>query len=118
MGSLLTEYARPVCTGPISYRGRDIANLKAAIEGMNVSEAFMTAASPGVISTTNFIEHPELVVQRLERYASVVGRENVIAGTDCGFATFAGSLTVDPGITWAKLASMGEGAQIASHRLW
>src|SRR5947209_3115269 len=74
---------------------------------------------PGVLdSTTNFIEHPELVAQRLERYASVVGRENVIAGTDCGFATFAGSLPVDPDITWAKLASMVEGAQIASGRLW
>jgi 5-methyltetrahydropteroyltriglutamate--homocysteine methyltransferase len=74
---------------------------------------------PGVLdSTTNFIEHPELVAQRIERYASVVGRQNVIAGTDCGFATFVGSLLVDPGITWAKLASMVEGAQIASARLW
>lgn len=74
---------------------------------------------PGVLdSTTNFIEHPELVAQRLERYASVVGRENVIAGTDCGFATFAALLTVDPDIAWAKLASMVEGAQIASARLW
>jgi 5-methyltetrahydropteroyltriglutamate--homocysteine methyltransferase len=74
---------------------------------------------PGVLdSTTNFIEHPELAAQRLERYASVVGREQVIAGSDCGFATFAGLLTVDPDITWAKLASMVEGAQIATARLW
>ncbi len=74
---------------------------------------------PGVLdSTTNFIEHPELVAQRLERYASVVGRENVMAGTDCGFATFSGLLVVDPDITWAKLAAMAEGAQIASSRLW
>jgi 5-methyltetrahydropteroyltriglutamate--homocysteine methyltransferase len=74
---------------------------------------------PGVLdSTTNFIEHPELVAQRLERYASVVGREHVIAGTDCGFATFSGLLVVDPDITWAKLAAMVEGAQIASGRLW
>jgi 5-methyltetrahydropteroyltriglutamate--homocysteine methyltransferase len=74
---------------------------------------------PGVLdSTTNFIEHPELVAQRIERYASVVGRERVIAGTDCGFATFSGALTVDPDITWAKLAAMVEGAQIASGRLW
>jgi len=74
---------------------------------------------PGVLdSTTNFIEHPELVAQRIERYASVVGRENVIAGTDCGFATFSGLLVVDPDITWAKLAAMVEGAQIASGRLW
>jgi 5-methyltetrahydropteroyltriglutamate--homocysteine methyltransferase len=74
---------------------------------------------PGVLdSTTNFIEHPELVAQRIERYASVVGRERVIAGTDCGFATFSGALTVDPDITWAKLAAMVEGAQITSGRLW
>jgi 5-methyltetrahydropteroyltriglutamate--homocysteine methyltransferase len=74
---------------------------------------------PGVIdSTTNFIEHPEVVAQRIERYASVVGRENVIAGTDCGFATFASAPTVVPVITWAKLASLVEGARIASSRLW
>ena len=77
------------------------------------------AIIPGVLdSTTNFIEHPELIAQRIERYASVVGRERVIAGTDCGFATFSGALTVDPDITWAKLAAMVEGAQIASGRLW
>jgi 5-methyltetrahydropteroyltriglutamate--homocysteine methyltransferase len=74
---------------------------------------------PGVIdSTTNFIEHPEVVAQRIERYAGVVGRENVIAGVDCGFATFAGSPTVVPSITWAKLGSLVEGARIASRRLW
>jgi 5-methyltetrahydropteroyltriglutamate--homocysteine methyltransferase len=74
---------------------------------------------PGVIdSTTNFIEHPELVAQRIERYANVVGRENVIAGVDCGFATFAGSPTVVPSIAWAKLAALAEGARIASERLW
>jgi 5-methyltetrahydropteroyltriglutamate--homocysteine methyltransferase len=74
---------------------------------------------PGVIdSTTNFIEHPELVAQRIERYAEVVGRENVIAGVDCGFATFAGSPTVVPSITWAKLEALAEGARIASQRMW
>jgi len=74
---------------------------------------------PGVLdSTTNYIEHPDLIAQRLLRYAGVVGRERVIAGSDCGFATFAGLLTVDPRITWAKLAAMGEGAQIASRELW
>jgi 5-methyltetrahydropteroyltriglutamate--homocysteine methyltransferase len=75
---------------------------------------------PGVLdSTTNFIEHPELVAQRLIRYAEVVGRERVIAGTDCGFATFARSnLQVEPEITWAKLRSMAEGAQLASAALW
>jgi 5-methyltetrahydropteroyltriglutamate--homocysteine methyltransferase len=74
---------------------------------------------PGVIdSTTNFIEHPELVAQRIERYAGVVGRENVIAGVDCGFATFVGAPTVVPSIAWAKLEALAEGARIASARLW
>jgi 5-methyltetrahydropteroyltriglutamate--homocysteine methyltransferase len=74
---------------------------------------------PGVLdSTTNYVEHPELVAQRLVRYAELVGRESVIAGTDCGFATFASLLTVDPGITWAKLEAMAEGARLASERLW
>jgi 5-methyltetrahydropteroyltriglutamate--homocysteine methyltransferase len=75
---------------------------------------------PGVLdSTTNFIEHPELVAQRLVRYAEVVGRERVIAGSDCGFATFGRStLLVEPEITWAKLRSMAEGARLASARLW
>jgi 5-methyltetrahydropteroyltriglutamate--homocysteine methyltransferase len=74
---------------------------------------------PGVLdSTTNFIEHPELVAQRLVRYADVVGKTNVIAGSDCGFATLADFLTVDPRITWAKLAAMSEGAGLASKHLW
>jgi 5-methyltetrahydropteroyltriglutamate--homocysteine methyltransferase len=73
---------------------------------------------PGVLdSTTNYIEHPELVAQRLERYARLVGQERVIAGSDCGFATFATYLTVDPRITWAKLAAMAEGAKIATEHL-
>jgi 5-methyltetrahydropteroyltriglutamate--homocysteine methyltransferase len=59
-----------------------------------------------------------VVAQRIERFASVVGRENVIAGSDCGFATFASAPTVVPVITWAKLASLVEGARIASSRLW
>jgi 5-methyltetrahydropteroyltriglutamate--homocysteine methyltransferase len=74
---------------------------------------------PGVLdSTTNFIEHPELVKERIERYAWVVGRDRVTAGVDCGFATFASSPSVDPDIAWAKLASMVEGAKLASKALW
>jgi 5-methyltetrahydropteroyltriglutamate--homocysteine methyltransferase len=75
---------------------------------------------PGVLdSTTNFIEHPELVAQRLVRYAEIVGRERVIAGTDCGFATFARTVNqVEPEITWAKFKSMAEGARLASKQLW
>ena len=74
---------------------------------------------PGVIdSTTNIIEHPEVVAQRIVRYANVVGRENVIAGTDCGFGTGAGMHVVAHSIAWAKLQSMSQGALIASQELW
>src|SRR5262245_8478353 len=74
---------------------------------------------PGVIdSTTNFIEHPELVAERIGRYARLVGRENVIAGTDCGFGTWVGQAAVDPDVTWAKLASLAEGARLASREFW
>jgi 5-methyltetrahydropteroyltriglutamate--homocysteine methyltransferase len=73
----------------------------------------------GVIdSTTNFIEHPELVAERIARYASVVGRENVIAGVDCGFGTFAGRVQVDTNIVWHKLRALVEGASLASRALW
>jgi 5-methyltetrahydropteroyltriglutamate--homocysteine methyltransferase len=74
---------------------------------------------PGVIdSTTNFIEHPELVAQRIMRYAEVVGRERVVASSDCGFGTFSGSNTVDGRIAWAKLRTLSEGAALASKELW
>jgi 5-methyltetrahydropteroyltriglutamate--homocysteine methyltransferase len=79
-----------------------------------------TILMPGCIdSTTNFVEHPKLVAQRIENYAKLVGRERVVAGTDCGFATFAGQQSmVVPSIAWAKLAALAEGARIASDRLW
>ena len=74
---------------------------------------------PGVIdSTTNFVEHPELVAERICRFADIVGRERVIAGSDCGFASFAGFGAVDGEIAYAKLATMTAGARIASDRLW
>lgn len=74
---------------------------------------------PGVIdSTTNFIEHPELVAQRIEQFANIVGKERVMAGSDCGFSTFAGYGNVDEDIVYAKLKAMAEGAAIASQRLW
>ena len=74
---------------------------------------------PGVIdSTTNFIEHPELVAERIARYARLVGRESVIAGTDCGFGTWVGQAAVDPDIVWAKLGAMAEGARLASREFW
>ena len=74
---------------------------------------------PGVIdSTTNFVEHPKLVAERICRFADIVGRERVIAGSDCGFSTFAGFGAVDEDIVYAKLSSMAAGAAIASERLW
>ena len=74
---------------------------------------------PGVIDTsTNFVEHPELVAQRICRYADSIGRERVIAGTDCGLGTFAGFGPVHPDIAWVKLKTLTEGAAIASKRLW
>jgi 5-methyltetrahydropteroyltriglutamate--homocysteine methyltransferase len=74
---------------------------------------------PGVLdSCTNYVEHPELVSQRLVRLAKLVGRENVIAGTDCGFGTFAGLYNVDPDVTWLKMSAMAEGARLASDQLW
>ena len=75
---------------------------------------------PGVIDTlTNFVEHPELVAERIVRYAEIVGREKVMAGTDCGFSTRVNSrLRVHPTVTWAKLQSLAEGAKLASQRLW
>jgi 5-methyltetrahydropteroyltriglutamate--homocysteine methyltransferase len=74
---------------------------------------------PGVIeSKTNFIEHPELIAQRIGRYAALVGRENVIAGSDCGYGTWVGQAAVDPQVVWAKLASLAEGARLASREFW
>ncbi len=74
---------------------------------------------PGVIeSKTNFIEHPELIAQRIGRYASLVGRENVMAGSDCGYGTWVGQAAVDPDVVWAKFAALAEGARIASSEFW
>lgn len=74
--------------------------------------------APGLIDTcSNYVEHPELIAQRIERFANIVGRERVIASTDCGFGTFAGYGKIDPAVTWKKLRSLREGADIAAARL-
>ena len=74
---------------------------------------------PGVVShCVQLVEHPELVAQRIERFARVVGRERVIAGTDCGFGTSGAGDEVHPEVAWAKLAALVEGARLASARLW
>ncbi|HEX3885543.1 MAG TPA: cobalamin-independent methionine synthase II family protein [Stellaceae bacterium] len=74
---------------------------------------------PGVLeSKTNFIEHPELIAQRIGRYARLVGRENVIAGSDCGYGTWVGQAAVDPQVVWAKFSAMAEGARLATKEFW
>ena len=104
--------------GAISY---EAANPRHEHEWEVFAEVKLPAGKaliPGVIdSVSNFIEHPELIAQRLYRVAELVGRENVLAGTDCGFGT-AGTSRVDTEIAWAKLGAMVEGARIASQRLW
>jgi 5-methyltetrahydropteroyltriglutamate--homocysteine methyltransferase len=73
---------------------------------------------PGLIdSCSNYVEHPELVAQRIERYAGIVGADRVIAGTDCGFGTFVGYGKIDPAVAWMKLATLRQGADIAAQRL-
>jgi 5-methyltetrahydropteroyltriglutamate--homocysteine methyltransferase len=87
------------------------------LAGLNIPEDKILM--PGVIDTkTNVVEHPRLIAQRIGRYAEIVGRERVIPGTDCGFATFAGFGIVDPQVAWMKLAALGDGAALASGRLW
>jgi 5-methyltetrahydropteroyltriglutamate--homocysteine methyltransferase len=74
---------------------------------------------PGVLEVqSNYIEHPDLVAQRILRYADRVGRDNLMAGTDCGFSIHVGTAGVDPDVVWAKLAALAQGAEIASRRLW
>jgi 5-methyltetrahydropteroyltriglutamate--homocysteine methyltransferase len=74
---------------------------------------------PGMLSNgANWVEHPELIAECTVRYADLVGRENVMIGNDCGFASQAGSREIDPQVAWAKFASLAEGARIASSRLW
>src|SRR5690349_14177612 len=74
---------------------------------------------PGVIeSKSNFIEHPELIAQRIARYANLIGRENVIAGSDCGYGTWVGQAAVDPDVVFAKFKAMADGAAIASRQFW
>lgn len=74
--------------------------------------------APGMIDTcSNYLEHPELIAQRIERFAAIVGADRVVASTDCGFGTFAGYGKIDPAVTWAKLRNLREGADLAAARL-
>ena len=74
--------------------------------------------APGLIDTcSNYVEHPELIAQRIERFAAIVGKDRVIASTDCGFGTFAGYGKIDPSVTWRKLRALREGADLADARI-
>jgi 5-methyltetrahydropteroyltriglutamate--homocysteine methyltransferase len=74
--------------------------------------------APGLVDTcSNYVEHPELIAQRIERFASFVGKDRVIASTDCGFGTFAGYGKIDPAVAWKKLRMLREGADIADARI-
>jgi 5-methyltetrahydropteroyltriglutamate--homocysteine methyltransferase len=77
------------------------------------------ALIPGIVThASNLVEHPETIAQRIARFAGVVGGENVIAGADCGFASFSTSCEVHPTVVWAKLAALAEGARLATGELW
>ena len=106
-------------TGALLFEGANSrhAHEWKAWEGVELPDGMVII--PGVIeSMSNRIEHPQLVAERIVRYANLVGRENVIAGSDCGFGTFVGLDLVDSGIAWAKLAALAEGARLASLELW
>ena len=74
--------------------------------------------APGLIDTcSNYVEHPELIAQRIERFAGIVGADRVVASTDCGFGTFAGYGKIDPAVAWKKLRNLREGADLAAARV-
>jgi 5-methyltetrahydropteroyltriglutamate--homocysteine methyltransferase len=118
----LEEIIEPVLRGRVGAIYLEAANPRHAhewevFEGVELPDDKVLI--PGVVDvTTNRIEHPRLVAQRLVRYAELVGRERVIAGTDCGFGTFVGYDIVDQAVAWAKLETLVEGARLASEKLW
>ena len=118
----LTEILEPVLGANVGAYSFEAANPRHEHE-WRVFETIKLAPDkiiiPGVIDTkTNVLEHPELVAQRIERYASLVGRERVIAGTDCGFGTFVGFGAVHPKVAWLKLEALAQGSRLASRQLW
>lgn len=122
---IIATWRSPTSSISCSWRGRisfEAANPRHAHEWTLFERVKLPDGKlliPGVIeSKSNFIEHPELIAQRIARYAKLVGRENVIAGSDCGFGTWVGQAAVDPDVVFAKLAAMAEGAAIASRQFW
>jgi 5-methyltetrahydropteroyltriglutamate--homocysteine methyltransferase len=118
----LQEIIRPVLKTTARFIYFEAANPRHAHEWevwQTVKIPDDKALIPGVIDTlTNHVEHPRLVAQRLEKFAEIVGKERVIAGTDCGFGTFVGWSGCDPKVAWLKLKALAEGAEMASDRLW
>ena len=118
----LASIAAVLCTARPQVISFEAANPRHAHEWKVWGEIDLPADKvlmPGVIDTsTNYVEHPEYVAERICRFADIVGRERVLAGTDCGFATFAKFGRVDPDIVFEKLKTLAEGAEIASKRLW
>jgi 5-methyltetrahydropteroyltriglutamate--homocysteine methyltransferase len=118
----LKEIIAPVMKTRASWIYFEAANPRHEHEWEVFEEVKLPAGKgviPGVIdSVTNHVEHPRLVAQRLERFAKLVGKENVVGGTDCGFGTFVGWSGCDPQIVWLKLSALAEGARIATDKLW
>jgi 5-methyltetrahydropteroyltriglutamate--homocysteine methyltransferase len=118
----LIDILRPALRANVGGLSFEAANPRHAHEWTIFSELEVPddkVLLPGVIDTkTNVVEHPELVSQRIQQFARFVGRERVVPGTDCGFGTFVGFGTVLPKVCWMKLASLGEGARLASRALW
>jgi 5-methyltetrahydropteroyltriglutamate--homocysteine methyltransferase len=108
-----------VPVGAISFEGANPRHAHEWKVWQNVKLPADKVIIPGVLdTTTNFIEHPELIAERIVRYAGVVGKENMMVGSDCGFGTSAWGRRVESRIAWAKLESMVEGARLASQELW
>jgi 5-methyltetrahydropteroyltriglutamate--homocysteine methyltransferase len=108
-----------VPTGAISFEGANPRHAHEWKVWQDVKLPDGKTIIPGVLdTTTNFIEHPELIAQRIANYAGAVGKENVMVGSDCGFGTSAWGRRVEARIAWAKLESMVEGARLATQELW
>ena len=115
----LIEYAFRANVETISFEGANPAHEYEWELFKDVKLPDDKVLMPGMIDVCNpRIEHPRLIAQRLLRYAEIVGREQVIAGTDCGFSTFAGWHNVPPSVCWGKLRALADGAELASRELW
>ena len=120
-GAVRAESMAWVNSGEVTYAhperlDAELETFGAGIAGQSVVGGFVPATSRSIDTCAMHVEDPEVVAQRIERYASVVGRERIIAGADCGFGTPAGQDNLRPSVVWSKLASLSEGARLASRR--